>query len=429
MRQNTAVAASPLRLTFVQTHPIQYVSPWFRFIAAQCPDIVLTVVYATIPSPSQQGVGYGVSFEWDSDNLSGYTHVQARPSLPGDNVHSGNFFGIDAPTIADAVRQTAPDAVVIAGWYSIALVRALLGARLSRIPAIYRGDNHEIPLRTSIDGVIRAARTRMMLSAFKTYLTVGSRNRGYLRSFGIADERIFFAPHSVDNDFFGRIAAETRAPSRWAAKRRDLGIGGKAFVVLFVGKIESLKRPLDIVAAAGKLDQACVLFVGSGPEQSRCRDEAQRLGVKAIFAGFVNQSRLGEMYAIADVCVLASESETWGLVVNEALASGTPCIVSDRVGSGPELIQPGATGFSYPVGNVEALAQALTEVRKRRELGDSFADTCRSVVSRFSFEVATTGLRLAAYHAAGRLRAVGDHGPSRATIQGGTSLDAPDTTY
>ena len=64
------------------THPIQYYSPWFRFVTDNCPEIELTVIYGTVPTAEQQGVGFGVSFEWDTSLLDGYRFVQLRQPGP-----------------------------------------------------------------------------------------------------------------------------------------------------------------------------------------------------------------------------------------------------------------------------------------------------------------------------------------------------------
>src|SRR5262249_59732707 len=78
-------AMKPIRLTIVETHPIQYNVPWFRHIAGQCPAIDLTVVYASRPTPAQQAVGYGGSFEWDVDLLEGYRAHVGRGSRPRES--------------------------------------------------------------------------------------------------------------------------------------------------------------------------------------------------------------------------------------------------------------------------------------------------------------------------------------------------------
>jgi glycosyltransferase involved in cell wall biosynthesis len=382
----------PRKLTIAMTHPVQYYSPWFRHIATSCPELDLTVVYATIPSSEQQGVGFGVSFEWDSSPLDGYRHVVVRQSKKSDYFHSDRFFGLNISGIGAAVRDSTPDAVLIPGWYSVTLVRALVAARTHHIPAIYRGDSvlpRSMGRRASR---IQDIRTRTMLGLFKAYLSVGIGNRKYLEHFGIDDSQIFFSPHCVDNEFFGAALSLRKGPER-AEIRDSLGIPPDDFVVLFIGKLDQNKRAQDAIAATARLGaRVTTLIVGKGPEESRCRAEAERLGVKVVFAGFINQSGLPRIYAAADVCILPSVSETWGLVVNESLAAGTPCVVSDGVGCAPDLIDPGKTGYVFPVGNTSECAGALMRIRDAVASGHDYSTDCLRVVNRYSFAEATAGL-------------------------------------
>jgi len=121
-----------------------------------------------------------------------------------------------------------------------------------------------------------------------------------------------------------------------------------------------------------------------------------------VFSGFLNQSELGRAYALADCLVLPSDyGETWGLVVNEAMATGLPCVVSDAVGCGPDLIVAGRTGYTYPLGNVPEFSSALDALRSQSLGGHSFSADCRKHIADYSFEKATEGL-LAACRASAR---------------------------
>src|SRR5207344_3116418 len=127
----------PLRLTVVQTHPVQYNAPWFRHISANCPELDLTVVYAARPKPEQQGTGFGVPFEWDTPLLDGYAWRLVREGTDGDDFATGRFRGLDVAGISAAVADTHPDIVLIPGWHSITCVRALLSARRRGVPVLY----------------------------------------------------------------------------------------------------------------------------------------------------------------------------------------------------------------------------------------------------------------------------------------------------
>jgi hypothetical protein len=196
------MGVAPVRLTVVQTHPVQYNAPWFRYIAANCAEIELTVVYAARPGPDQQGAGFDVPFEWDTPLLDGYAWQLVREGREGDDFSTGRFRGLDVPAIGAAVAATRPDIVLVPGWHSLTYMRALLSSRRRGVPILYRGDTHN---STGADGWRRAAwhaKTRACLSLYSGYLSVGRLSRQYLESHGVAPTRIFASPHAVDNEWF-----------------------------------------------------------------------------------------------------------------------------------------------------------------------------------------------------------------------------------
>jgi glycosyltransferase involved in cell wall biosynthesis len=275
----------------------------------------------------------------------------------------------------------------------VSLVRAAAESRLSGLPVVFRGDSQPLP---DSAGLARRMRTQAFLRLYTSYLYVGKRNREFLAQNGISAERTFFSPHCVDNEMFTGIAsAMDRAGSRRDA-REELGIAPEAFVVLFAGKLEAIKRPWDVVRGAGALDgSVVVILAGSGNAESECRSAARETGANVKFVGFQNQAELGRLYGLSDCLVLPSQDETWGLVVNEAMAAGLPCIVSDRVGCGPDLIESGRTGYVVPVGDIAALCRALDEIRAAIASSHDFRPACREKIAGYSFGAATAGLAAA----------------------------------
>ena len=381
-----------IRLTVVQTHPVQYNAPWFRHIAANCPEIDLTVVYAARPRPDQQGAGFDLPFEWDTPLLDGYAWHLVREGRDGDQFATGRFRGLDVPAIGAAVAETRPDIILVPGWHSVTFVRALLSSRRRGVPILYRGDTHN---GTGPVGWRRAAwhaKTRACLALYSGYLSVGRRSRQYLESHGVAPTRIFASPHAVDNEWFATSAEPYLSGAGRAKARAAWGGGPDDFIVLYAGKIEARKRPLDAVRAVASLGPNAVLAVaGWGDLEDAMRLEADRLGVRINWLGFVNQSMMGRVYAGADCLVLPSDLESWGLVVNEAMATGLPAVVSDHVGCVPDLIVPGETGEICRADDVADLGAALERVRDRRAR-QTMAAACRARVARHSLAAATTGL-------------------------------------
>jgi glycosyltransferase involved in cell wall biosynthesis len=139
--------------------------------------------------------------------------------------------------------------------------------------------------------------------------------------------------------------------------------------------------------------------VGDGPLKETIRRQAERLGLDSVlFLPFQNQSILPAVYAMADVLVLPSLSETWGLVVNEAMNLGCPAIVTERVGCAYELVVPGQTGWVFPTGNPGALRQCVEEALSDPERLHQIGENARRHVLQFSYDGITASLQQALQH-------------------------------
>lgn len=388
----------PIRLTVVMTHPVQYLAPWFRQLAADVPEIELNVLYATAPTAAQQGTGFATEFQWDVALTEGYDCRVLRPPGAGVELSSDSYRGLDIAEIGVALLATAPDVVLVPGWHSITLRHAIRTCRQHRIPLLYRGDSHFGTAPRGAKRWLWERRSRWLLGRFDGWLAVGSRAQEYLRRLtpDTSHPRIFDSTHAVDNTFFASAAAPHLTPEGRGAARRELGAAGVAPVLLFAGKLSPIKRPLDLIRATALLGQGTssppqLLIAGGGELEASCRAEAAKLGVAAHWAGFLNQSQLGQAYAAADCLVLPSASESWGLVVNEAMATGLPAVLSDGVGCAPDLVKPGLTGETFPVSDVPALAAALGRaIQYARD--PATRQACRQQVSRFTFQAASAGL-------------------------------------
>jgi glycosyltransferase involved in cell wall biosynthesis len=188
-----------------------------------------------------------------------------------------------------------------------------------------------------------------------------------MRSLGIPSERIVLTPYSVDNDWW--IAESAKVNRR--AVRAAWNIPDNTLVILFCAKLQTWKRPHDVLHAFAQanIKDSFLVFAGDGPLRPKLEAEARSLGVanRVRFLGFVNQTKLPPIYRSCDLFVLPSEYEPFGVVVNEAMLCGCPVIVSNRVGARLDLVEPGSTGFIYPVGDVGALSGLLREMMSSRE--------------------------------------------------------------
>jgi len=348
-----------MRLAIVASHPIQYHAPLFRELARQ---LDLTVFFGHRATPSDQAnAGFGLGFDWDIDLLSGYAHtflrnIARRPALD-------RFAGCDTPEIGERLRQGRFDAVLVQGWHLKTFLQAVFAAKCQGLPVLVRGDSHLDTPRSALKRTAKFAIYPAFLRLFDAALYVGDRSRTYWIHYGYPASRLFFSPHCVDTDWF---AARATAQAR-AELRTRLGIQSEAKVALFAGKLVPFKRPLDVIAAAARLRAGGrdlrLLIAGAGPLASEVSAAAVTAGVPLHMLGFCNQTMMPQAYAAADVLVLPSDGrETWGLVANEALACGLPVVLSDAVGSAPDLAGNGSAGRLFPAGNVGALARTIGDL-------------------------------------------------------------------
>jgi glycosyltransferase involved in cell wall biosynthesis len=358
-----------VRIAIISSHPIQYQAPLFRKLALH---LDLQVFFAHRATPVDQAkAGFGVDFDWDVDLLSGYAHeflpnVARRPGLD-------LFSGCDTPEIGARLQAGSFSAVLVQGWYLKTYLQAIAGAKRLGIPVLARGDSQLLTPRSPLKRAAKSIVFPGFLRLFNAALYVGERSRQYWTHYGYPQSRLFFSPHSVDTEWFG-LRSTIDAKN---ALRARLGIPPEKKIALFAGKLVPLKRPLDVIAAAARINRQGhdlgVLVAGAGPLETAMTTTAKAASVTLYMLGFCNQTEMPGVYAAADVLILPSERETWGLVANEALACGLPIILSDAVGSAPDLAADGLAGRVFPASDVVALAESIGQLLDNRPRPEAIA--------------------------------------------------------
>jgi glycosyltransferase involved in cell wall biosynthesis len=362
------------RLGVLDFHPIQYHTPLYQHLTARG-RVQLDVLYL-----SDQGLrpvldaGFGVPVAWDIDLLSGYQYrFLADP--PGS-------LTVRAGRLTRWLR--GHDVVVLHGHSNPWMLAAAAACRRHGVPYLLRGDAGPDGQSSGLRALARHGVARTVVSGGAGGLAVGHRNAQFYARYGAA--RVVFAPHSVDNDRFAGAPPVDRAEllARW-------GADPERPVVMFCGKLNLAKRPLDLAAAAAALNQdITVLFVGDGELAGQIR--AVLPPGRGAVTGFINQAELPSYYHAADVLVLPSQSEPWGLVVNEAMAAGVVPVVSDRVGCAQDLVA--GLGEVYPCGDVRRLTTAIRRALKRAS-DPRIADQLRERVARYGINETAVGFEMA----------------------------------
>ena len=378
-------AESRTRLAFLTTHPIQYYAPVFRALTEK-PNVELEVLYCHDATPTEQAAaGFGVEFSWDVELLNGYSHrflknVANKPAV-------GNFNGLDTPEVRSLISRGRYDAVIVNGWHFRSAWQAMFACWRSRTPVLMRSDSHLRSGRSTVKKALKWPLYQSFIPRLDGCLATGKWSKDYFLYYGAKPERVFVVPHSVDVDYFSCRAVELN--SKRDELRARWNIAPHDFTFLFAGKFIEKKRPLDFVhalcGAAAKRAPVRGIMVGDGPLRADCEAAARSMNGPISFAGFLNQSEMAQAYVAADALILPSDGgETWGLVVNEAMSCGLPCIVSDHVGCGPDLIQPGLTGDTFPLDNVNRLTDMIVDYASRRSDIERMRTNVRASSSYFS---------------------------------------------
>jgi glycosyltransferase involved in cell wall biosynthesis len=355
-----------MRLALIVSHPIQYYVPLYQLLA-QRNDLSIKVFFTWHPGTvAVADRGFQRSIAWDIPLTNGYDFECVPNNARDPGTH--HFFGLRNQSLIERVMKWKPDAVHITGWAWASHLNALRAFHKRRIPTLFRGDSHLLDEpQKNLRWLSKKALLTQIFKWPAAFLVTGSANRNYYRAFDVAEERLFSCTHSVDVKRFSKPndAYECEA-AKW---RRNLNICQDACVVLFAGKFEAKKKPLELMKAVASLGnpKIVMVMVGGGKLQQQVDEIAASAPDMFRILPFQNQSKMPIVYRLGDLFVLPSAyDETWGLAVNEALASNRPVLVSSRVGCAADVIDA-SCGWVFDAGDPTALTRALDKMCRDRQ--------------------------------------------------------------
>ena len=337
------------RLAILSTHPIQYNAPLFRMLHED-DGIELQVFFSKTWDQVKFDPHFQREVVWDIPVSEGYHHATHDASSKKGKT-----------SLSAAIRDFRPDALLVFGWNfpgHLFIMRTFHG----RTPIWFRGDSHLLNPMPCWKKAMRKAMLTWVYRHVDLAFTVGTANEAYYRWSGLRQNQFTLAPHAVNLRFWQRDNAERTAEAeRW---RQELGIPKNAKCMGFAGKLEPLKQiDLIIRSTLNSGENHHAIIAGTGPlETALIQDFGSHSQVH--FVGFVNQSRMPVFYRMLDALALASYSETWGLCVNEAMACGTPCLVSDRAGCAQDIFLQSDYGQSVRWNDEPAWTEAIRETMK-----------------------------------------------------------------
>ena len=385
--KNFIIKGSMKKLAIVTTHPIQYYAPWFKLLANS--EIVALKVFYTWEQ-SKQGTkydpGFGKKLEWDIPLLEGYdfTFVKNTSEDPG----SHHFNGIINPGLIDELTELQPDAILVIGWNFKSHLKCIRYFH-KKIPVLFRGDSTLLNERKGIKKILRRIFLQWVYYHIDYALYVGGNNKKYFLAHGVKKNQLVFTPHAIDNNRFAEPDAvyNTRA-IEW---RRELGIKEDDIVLLFAAKLTPLKNPFILLDIAQKIksEKLKIVIVGNGKLEDNLKSAAAG-DDRVIFISFQNQQQMPIVYRLGDIFILPSKNvlsrgETWGLAVNEAMASGLPVLISSNVGCGDDLVKNNINGLIFNDMSPDVLIIFINKLLNEPSRLKAMGEQSKNIIKDFSF--------------------------------------------
>jgi glycosyltransferase involved in cell wall biosynthesis len=334
------------KLTLVTEIPAPYRIPLFNALADRLP---LRVVFLRDTNPERPYEGHHDErrFEWHT--------------LRGAELTVRRRWVVLNRGLRRHLRDA--DVVVVGGWNQPAFWEAAAWAKLRRIPLVVWVESTAADHRS---GRLEPAKRRLLRAADR-FIVPGEASRAYLDALGVPASAIAVAPNAVDVEIFSQVRPpRSEGPCRLVA----------------VGRL-SPEKGLDVLIDAVRDLPVELLIAGAGPEESRLR---ARAGDNVTFLGWVSRDALPDLYASADVAVMPSRSDPWGLVLNEASLAGLPLVSTTAAGAAWDVIEDGVNGFRVPPGDVGALRAAIERLVEDEDFRRSAGERSRELGARFTPE-------------------------------------------
>ncbi len=279
-----------------------------------------------------------------------------------------------AGAVEQDLNKLRPDVVMAGGIAFPSGAAAVRWARINRRPVIIF-DNVR-PQDVPRSWVVEWVKRRFYSNVDAMLIPAESHRQGFV-DWGVRRDRLFFGLNVVDNEHFSMRAEKTRRASERI--RHERGLPDQFF--LCVGRHIAIKNWKACIEAYADYRIRCeqrpwdLVLVGDGPEHKNLKEYVAAKGIRGVLLpGVVVGDELSELYGLAEALVMPSLGETWGLVVNEAMASRLPVLVSNQCGCYHTLVREGENGWSFPPHDVEALRNLMIALSslpdaQRRDMG------------------------------------------------------------
>lgn len=302
---------------------------------------------------------------------------------PTAEVLRGNW-AVKLVCLFQLIGQRDVDLVNLAGWGGHPLLMpALLFAWVRRIPVTIESDTQFVPAKAGWRRALKRMVLPLLFRIPRFFFPAGTRQAAYFMRYGAPRARIRIAQMTVDvHSIMAQVA-------RYRAGAASPSCSDKPTAFLYVGRLEPYKGIQDLLAAFIDLPQKSgeshLIIVGDGSMRGLI-ESAARTHPAVEYLGRLSGNALMHAYSRADVFVLPSRVEPWGLAVNEAMAAGLPVIVTDRVGCVDDLLREGENGRIVPSACPARLAEAMRTFIHQPEIVATMGQASRQIISTWTIK-------------------------------------------
>ena len=291
------------------------------------------------------------------------------------------------------LMRSQPQAVICGGYNTLAAWVCLLWAKIFHRRFVLWLESTARDERRP--GRVKTWLKRLFVSHADGIAAAGKATVEYVTGLGANKNQIFLAPMSTDNEFFAREAGKIS----WDEEKQKLGYPRR--LILYSGRLDRKKGVFTLLEAFVKISRELsdvgLLIAGHGPERKNMEEFCCAAKLRQVyFLGPWQYRQMPSAYALADVLVLPTFSDTWGMVINEAFACGVPAVVSNVAGACDDLIIDGETGFAVNAGNPVELANRILHILQDPALRNRMSANCRALIQKYSPEACARGLLEAA---------------------------------
>lgn len=353
-----------MNVLFLVNIPSPYRVDFFNELGKLCD---LTVLY-------ERKIASDRNENWVSSNSNSFKEI----FLNGKNIRKDTAFN---PGIIKYLKRDLFDLIVIGGYSTPTGMFAIEYCRLKKIPFILNADGGMV----NEERKIKYQMKKHFISGASAWLSTGTNTSNYLLHYGAKKEKTYIYPFT---SIFEKNVINSPLPSQEKSEfKKKLGIENKPTAIAVGQFIHRKGFDTLINSWATVKDEYNLLIIGGGEKEQELNEQIKELSLKNVMLlDFMSSTQLMEYYKACDLFILPTREDIWGLVVNEAMASGLPVITTDKCVSGLELIENYENGFLVPVDDEKTLSQRVNEIFINKEMLESMSKKSIEKIKSYTIE-------------------------------------------